>query len=52
MFRELNHKGFRHVIVVGLGKENHIDHESIRQSVAAAYEGIKALGVKRGCFTF
>ncbi|WII72669.1 leucyl aminopeptidase [Bdellovibrio sp. 22V] len=51
-FRELNHKGFRHVIVVGLGKENDITHESVRQSVAAAFEAIKALGVKEAALHF
>ncbi|MBV2169660.1 MAG: leucyl aminopeptidase [Bdellovibrio sp.] len=51
-FRELNYKGFRHVIVVGLGKENEIDHESVRQSVAAAFEAIKASGVKEAALHF
>lgn len=51
-FREMNYKGFRHVIVVGLGKEDEISHESVRQAVAAAYEGIKALGVKEAALHF
>ncbi len=51
-FRELNYKGFRHVIVVGLGKENEITHESVRQSVAAAFEAIKASGVKEAALHF
>lgn len=51
-FRELNYKGFRHVIVVGLGKENEIDHESVRQSMAAAFEAIKASGVKEAALHF
>lgn len=51
-FREMNHKGFRHVIVVGLGKENEITHESVRQSVAAAYEAVKALGIKEAALHF
>ncbi|MEK2647135.1 leucyl aminopeptidase [Bdellovibrio sp. BCCA] len=51
-FREMNYKGFRHVIVVGLGKENQIDHESVRQSVATAFEAVKALGVKEAALHF
>ncbi|WP_413943637.1 leucyl aminopeptidase [Bdellovibrio sp. HCB-162] len=51
-FREINYKGFRHVIVVGLGKENQIDHESVRQSVATAFEAVKALGVKEAALHF
>jgi len=51
-FREMNYKGFRHVVVVGLGKENSIDHESVRQSVATAFEAVKALGVKEAALHF
>ncbi|HEY1080242.1 MAG TPA: leucyl aminopeptidase [Bdellovibrio sp.] len=51
-FRELGYKGFRHVIVVGLGKENKIDHESVRQSMASAFEAIKAVGAKEAAIHF
>ncbi|UOF00565.1 leucyl aminopeptidase [Bdellovibrio reynosensis] len=51
-FRELNYKGFRHVIVVGLGKENALTHESTRQAVASAFEAIKALKVKEAVLHF
>lgn len=51
-FREVNFKSFRHVIVVGLGKENEITHETVRQSVAAAYETLKSLGVKEAAIHF
>ncbi|MFS4459088.1 leucyl aminopeptidase [Bdellovibrio sp. HCB2-146] len=51
-FREIGFNGFRHVIVVGLGKENAIDHESVRQSMASAYEAIKALNVKEAAIHF
>ncbi|WP_374076194.1 leucyl aminopeptidase [Bdellovibrio bacteriovorus] len=51
-FREMNYKGFRHVIVVGLGKENQIDHESVRQSMATAFEAVKALGAKEAALHF
>lgn len=44
LYREMNFKNFRHVIVVGLGKENQMTHESIRQSVAAAFEAAKHSG--------
>ncbi|NUN04185.1 MAG: leucyl aminopeptidase [Bdellovibrio sp.] len=52
VFRELGYKGFRHVIVIGLGKENKIDHESVRQSMASAFEAIKALGTKEAAIHF
>ncbi|KHD88079.1 MAG: cytosol aminopeptidase [Bdellovibrio sp. ArHS] len=52
LFRELNYKGFRHVVVVGLGKDNQQTHENVRQSMAAAYEAIKALGVKEAAIHF
>lgn len=51
-FREINHAGFRHVIVIGLGKENEITHESVRQSVASAFEAVKALNVKEAALHF
>lgn len=51
-FRELNFGNFRHVIVVGLGKEDEINHETIRQSAAAAYEAIKALNLKEAALDF
>jgi leucyl aminopeptidase len=51
-FRELGHQSYRHVIVVGLGKENEINHEAVRQSVATAYEAIKALGVNEAALHF
>ncbi|QDK39410.1 leucyl aminopeptidase [Bdellovibrio sp. NC01] len=51
-FREMNYAGFRHVIVVGLGKENEIDHETVRQAVASAYEAVKALNVKEAALHF
>jgi leucyl aminopeptidase len=44
LFREMNFKNFRHVIVVGLGKEDQMNHESIRQTVAAAFEAAKNSG--------
>ncbi len=51
-YRELNYAGFRHVIVVGLGKENEISHESVRQTAAAAYEALKALKTKEAALHF
>jgi Leucyl aminopeptidase len=41
-FRELNYKGFRHVIVVGLGKDTP-SHEEVRQAAAAVYQAAKGL---------
>ncbi len=52
VFREFSFQGFRHVIVIGLGKENALTHESVRQSVASAYEAVKALGVKEAALHF
>jgi leucyl aminopeptidase len=51
-FREIEFAGFRHVVVVGLGKENEIDHESVRQAMASAYEALKALNVKEAIVNF
>lgn len=52
VYRELNYKNYRHVIVVGLGAENKIDHESIRQSAACAYEALKGLNVEEAVVHF
>lgn len=51
-YRELQYKGFRHVIVVGLGKETDINHESVRQSVAVAFEALKSLSVTEAALHF
>ncbi len=50
--REFAYQSYRHVIVIGLGKENEITHETVRQSVAIAYEAIKALGAKEAALHF
>ncbi|MGZ3746503.1 MAG: leucyl aminopeptidase [Pseudobdellovibrionaceae bacterium] len=51
-YRELNYKNFRHVLVVGLGKESEITHETIRQSIAAAFEALKGAGIKEAALHF
>lgn len=51
-FREFSFKNYRHVVVIGLGKEGEISHEAVRQSVAAAFEAVKALGVKEAALHF
>jgi leucyl aminopeptidase len=51
-FRELNYKKYRHVVVVGLGNTNEMNHESVRQSVASAFEAVKALNVKEAALHF
>jgi leucyl aminopeptidase len=51
-FRELGFLGFRHVVVIGLGKENEIDHETVRQSTATAFEALKALNVTEAALHF
>jgi len=42
-FREANLNNFRHVIIVGLGAESKVTHESIRQAGAALFKEIKNL---------
>lgn len=51
-YRELSYKGFRNVVVIGLGKETDMTHETVRQSVATAYEAVKALGVNEAVLHF
>ncbi len=51
-FREFNFKGFRHLIVVGLGIENQISHESVRQAMACALDAVKALSVTEAALHF
>ena len=41
-FREANLNNFRHVIVVGLGADSKMNHETVRQAAAALYKEIKA----------
>jgi len=52
LFREFNYKNYRHVLVVGLGKEADLEHESVRQAVAAAYEAVKGAGIKEAALHF
>lgn len=52
LFRELNYKNFRHVLVVGLGKESEIDPEMIRQALASVFDGVKNSGVKEAAVHF
>ncbi|MBC7370590.1 MAG: leucyl aminopeptidase [Bdellovibrionaceae bacterium] len=51
-YRELNYKGFRNILVIGLGKENEIDHETIRTAIATAHDAIKSMGVKEAAIHF
>lgn len=51
-FRELNHKAFRHVIVVGLGGDAELNHENVRQAAAAAHDAVKASGVSEAAIHF
>lgn len=45
-FREARFLGFRNVICVGLGVENKITHESIRQAAASLYKEAKNMKTK------
>lgn len=51
-FREMNFESFRHVIVVGLGKDSALDHEGVRQAAAAGFEAAKALKSKETVLHF
>lgn len=51
-FREISYKNYRHVVVVGLGDEASMDHETVRQSIASAFEAVKALNVKEAAIHF
>jgi len=42
IFREANLNNFRHAIIVGLGADNKMNHETVRQSAAALVKEIKA----------
>lgn len=44
-FREANLNNFRHVIVVGLGADSKMTHETVRQAAAALYKEVKTLKV-------
>jgi leucyl aminopeptidase len=52
LYRELNYQNFRHVLVVGLGKEAEMSPETVRQSIAAAFECIKSSGIKEAALHF
>jgi leucyl aminopeptidase len=45
-FRDIDFEGFRHVAVVGLGDENKIDQESVRQAAATIHSAAKSLKVQ------
>jgi leucyl aminopeptidase len=42
-YKEFNFESFNHVIVIGLGKKNDLEHEVFRQAMACAYETFKGL---------
>lgn len=52
VFRDKNYKGFRHVIVVGLGKDADLDHEAVRQVAAQVHDAVKSAGVKEAAVHF
>lgn len=51
-FRDIEHDGYRHVIVIGLGKENEIEHEGVRQAFAAALQAAKGLNASEVALHF
>ncbi len=52
LYREMNFQGYRHVIVIGLGKSSDINHEKIRQASASAYDAVKSLKSAEAAFHF
>lgn len=52
VYREIEHAGFRHVVVIGLGPENELSTEGIRQASAAAHDAVKALQVSEAFMDF
>lgn len=52
VYRELNFDGLRHVVVVGLGPENDLQHEGVRHVAAAVHDAVKALGVSEAVIDF
>lgn len=51
-YRNFQFNNYQHVIVIGLGKENEIDHEKVRQAIAAAHDALKALNSKESVIHF
>ncbi len=43
VYREIQFSGFRHVVLVGLGSDADMTHESLRVAAAAVCEAVKAL---------
>lgn len=52
LFRDKGYNGFRHILVVGLGKEAGLDHEAVRQTAAQVFEAVKASGAKEAAIHF
>ncbi|MFN8791697.1 MAG: leucyl aminopeptidase [Bdellovibrionales bacterium] len=52
VYRELQFQGFRHVVVVGLGLSQDLNHEKVRQSAASAIEALKSLKVSEAALHF
>ncbi|MBX2988258.1 MAG: leucyl aminopeptidase [Bdellovibrionaceae bacterium] len=52
LFRDKNHLGFRHILVVGLGKDSELDHEHVRQAAAQVFEALKSAGIKEAAVHF
>lgn len=50
--REAGYAGFRHLVFVGLGASDALEHEGVRQAAAAAYETLKSLKVKEAVLAF
>ncbi len=51
-FREKNYINYRHILVVGLGKENEITHESVRQSMVTIVDTLKGAGINEAVIDF
>ncbi len=46
VFREFEYMQYRHLVVIGLGKEKKFENESLRQAIACANDAVKSLKAK------
>ncbi len=52
VYKEIEFSGFRHVVLVGLGSETEMTHESLRVVAASACEAVKGLHVEEAFVDF
>ena len=52
IYREIQFSGFRHVVLIGLGADSEINHESLRVAASAVSDAVKALQVTEAFVDF